>query len=194
MTDRALTLSGTQQITLILLRTFIGWHFAYEGYFKLLHPAWNRDGVPLEPFSSAAYLRNAGGPFGGLFRMLADPAWATWIDTALVAALLIAGVLLMLGWFTQTACVVAVTLLGLFYLSAIPLNGVPEPRTEGTYLIVNKNLIEASAVLVLMAFRTGRIAGLDMLRTVRLKPDATVRLKPDATSSHLRPGEPVASS
>ena len=189
MTDRALALSGTQQITLILLRTFIGWHFAYEGYFKLLHPAWNREGVPLEPFSSAAYLRNAGGPFGGLFRMLADPAWATWIDTALVAALLIAGVLLMLGWFTQTACVIAVTLLGLFYLSAIPLSGVPEPRTEGTYLIVNKNLIEASAVLVLMAFRTGRIAGLDMF----WRSASGVRLKPDSTSPDTTP-TPVISS
>jgi hypothetical protein len=29
-------------------------------------------------------------------------------------------------------------------------------------LIVNKNLIEAAAVLVLLAFRTGRIAGLDL--------------------------------
>jgi thiosulfate dehydrogenase [quinone] large subunit len=176
MTDRAVALSPSQQITLILLRTLIGWHFAYEGYFKLLGPAWNREGVPLEPFSSTAYLRNAGGPFAGLFRMLGEPGWASWIDSALVAALLIAGVLLILGWFTQAACLVALTLLGLFYLSAIPMSGLPEPRTEGTYLIVNKNLIEASAVLVLMAFRTGRVAGLDMLRVAR------VRLGPDTTS------------
>ena len=33
-----------------------------------------------------------------------------------------------------------------------------------TYLIVSKNLIEAAAVGVLFAFRTGRIAGLDALR------------------------------
>ena len=56
------------------------------------------------------------------------------------------------------------TLLALFYLSAIPFSGLPEPRAEGTYLIVNKNLIEAVAVGVLMTFQTGRIAGLDMLR------------------------------
>ena len=60
MTDRASVFSGTQQATLVLLRTFIGWHFAYEGYFKLLHPAWNRSGTPLEPFSSAGYLRTCG--------------------------------------------------------------------------------------------------------------------------------------
>ena len=46
-------------------------------------------------------------------------------------------------------------LLAMFYLSAIPM-GLPEARTEGTYLIVNKNLIEAAAVLVLLTFRTGQ--------------------------------------
>jgi thiosulfate dehydrogenase [quinone] large subunit len=51
-------------------------------------------------------------------------------------------------------------LLTLFYLSAIPL-GLPEPRTEGSYLIINKNLIELASVAVLFTFRTGRIAGLD---------------------------------
>jgi thiosulfate dehydrogenase [quinone] large subunit len=60
--------------------------------------------------------------------------------------------------------VLAFGLLLVFYLSAIPLEGVPQPRTEGTYLIVSKNLIEAAAVGVLFAFRTGRIAGLDALR------------------------------
>jgi hypothetical protein len=48
----------------------------------------------------------------------------------------------------------------MFYLSAIPV-GLPEARAEGTYLFVNKNLIEAAAVLVVFSFRTGRIAGLD---------------------------------
>lgn len=163
MTDRASVFSGTQQVTLVLLRTLIGWHFAYEGYFKLLHPAWNRSGTPLEPFSSAGYLRNASGPFAELFRTLADPAWAPWVDSFVALALLTAGVLLILGWFTQTACVVALSFLTLFYISSMPLQGTPEPHAEGTYLIVNKNLIEAAAVMVLLAFRTGRIAGLDML-------------------------------
>ena len=70
------------------------------------------------------------------------------------------GLSLMLGLFTQAGCVGALGLLAMFYLSAIPM-GLPEARSEGTYLIVNKNLIEAAAVLVLFSFRTGRIAGLD---------------------------------
>lgn len=155
-------LSTVQQTTLVVLRTLVGWHFAYEGYFKLLHPAWNRSGSPLEPFSSAGYLRNASGPLADLFHALANPAWTPWLDAAIAIALLVAGLLLMLGWFTQTACTVALLFLTLFYVSAIPMSGTPEPRAEGTYLIVNKNLIEAAAVTVLLAFRTGRIAGLDM--------------------------------
>ena len=159
-----------QKICLVLLRTLIGWHFLYEGYFKLLRPAWGRDGAPLEPFSAAGYLRNVSGPFADLFRRLADPAWAPWIDNGVALALLLAGLLLMLGLFTQLGCAIAFGLLLVFYLSAIPLDGLPQPRTEGTYLIVNKNLIEAAAVGVLFAFRTGRIAGLDALRRRTARP------------------------
>jgi thiosulfate dehydrogenase [quinone] large subunit len=167
MPVRALPLSRVEQTTLILLRTVVGWHFLYEGYFKLLHPAWTRAGVPLEPFSSIGYLRNATGPFGDFFRALANPAWASWIDTGVGVALVVAGLLLVLGLFTQLGCAVALGLLTMFYLSNIPMQGLPEPRAEGTYLIVNKNLIEAVAVAVLLAFRTGRIAGLDVLRVTR---------------------------
>jgi len=57
----------------------------------------------------------------------------------------------------------ALLLLSLFYLLYVPTLGVPQPNSEGTYLIVNKTLIEAIAVIVLLAFDTGRIAGLDLL-------------------------------
>jgi thiosulfate dehydrogenase [quinone] large subunit len=51
-------------------------------------------------------------------------------------------------------------MLSIFYLSAIPL-GAAEAHAEGSYLIVNKNLIEVAAVTLLLVFRTGEIAGLD---------------------------------
>jgi thiosulfate dehydrogenase (quinone) large subunit len=161
------SLSGTQEIGLIALRTLIGWHFCYEGVFKLLRPAWSRAGAPLEAWSSAAYLRNATGPFADLFQSIGNSPWIGTLDLALAIALVAIGLLLMLGLFTQAACVGALALLALFYLSAVPLQGVPEPRTEGAYLIVNKNLIEAAAVFVVLLFRTGTIAGLDRRRVVR---------------------------
>ncbi len=172
MNQNASTLSTLQQTALVLLRTLIGWHFAYEGYFKLLHPAWSRAGTPLERFSSLGYLQHATGPLTNLFHWMARPEWIPYIDTGVAVALLVAGLMLMLGLFTQIGCLVAIGLLSLFYVSAIPLDGLPQPRAEGTYLIVNKNLIEAAAVGVVMAFRTGRVAGLDALwrRSRRTQP------------------------
>ena len=163
------SLGRSHQVALVLLRTVIGWHFAYEGYFKLLHPAWSRAGEPMERFSSAGYLQNATGPFADLFHALARPALLPYVDTGVAIALLAVGVLLMLGLLTQLACAGALLLLTLFYVSAIPLTGLPQPRSEGAYLIVNKNLIELVAVAVLLTFHTGRIAGLDCLRRARVR-------------------------
>lgn len=152
-----------QQTFLVLLRTAIGWHFLYEGYFKLASPAWSRAGTPLEPFSSAAYLQATSGPFAGVFHALASPAWVHRVDLAVAIALIAAGSMLMLGFLTQLGAALAMALLAVFYMSAIPSTGLPQPHAEGTYLIVNKNLIELIAAGVVMAFRTGRIAGLDLL-------------------------------
>ena len=157
-------MSALQRLTLIVLRTLIGWHFLYEGFTKLLSPAWSRDGQPLAHFSSAGYLRGASGPFAELFRGLADSSLLPWVDSLVAWGLLLVGLGLMLGLFTQLACAGAIALLAMFYLSGIPTRGVHQPGAEGAYLLVNKNLIEAAAVAVVFLFRPGRIAGLDLLR------------------------------
>jgi thiosulfate dehydrogenase [quinone] large subunit len=141
-----------QRLALIVLRTLIGWHFLYEGYFKLLRPAWGRDGAPLEPWSAAGYLRSASGPFADLFQALGNTPWIGTLDIAIAVALVVIGLSLMLGLFVRAACIGAFTMLMLFYVSALPLSGLPEPRTEGAYLFVNKNLIEAAAVMVIFFF------------------------------------------
>jgi thiosulfate dehydrogenase [quinone] large subunit len=159
-------MTALQQFSLVVLRTLIGWHFLYEGYTKLLHPAWGRAGAPAAAWSSAAYLKAATGPFADIFHALGNASWIGTLDLVVAGALVLVGLSLMLGVFTQAGCAGAAALLAMFYLSAIP-TGLPEARSEGTYLFVNKNLIEAVAVMVLMAFRTGRIAGLDRLRAAR---------------------------
>jgi thiosulfate dehydrogenase [quinone] large subunit len=153
-------MTSLQQTALVVLRTLIGWHFLYEGYTKLLQPAWTRAGAPVAAWSSAAYLKAATGPLADVFHSLGNASWIGTLDLMVAALLVAVGLSLMLGLFTQTGCVGALGLLATFYVSAIPM-GLPEARAEGTYLIVNKNLIEAAAVLVLLSFRTGRIAGLD---------------------------------
>jgi thiosulfate dehydrogenase (quinone) large subunit len=159
------TLSRNQQITLVVLRTLIGWHFLYEGFTKVLTPAWSRAGAPIGRFSAAGYLRGSSGPFSDVFRSLADSSLLPWLDLVVAWGLVLIGLGLMLGLFTQLACASALALLALFYLSALPLSGVRDAGVEGAYLLVNKNLIEAAAVAVVLVFRTDRIAGLDLLRT-----------------------------
>ena len=161
-------LSPLRQISLVVLRTLVGWHFLYEGYTKLLHPAWSQAGAPLPPWSSAAYLKAATGPCAPLFHWLGTASWIDSLDLAIAVGLTAVGVSLMLGLFTQLGCVGALTLLATFYLAAVP-TGSTDIRAEGTYLLVNKNLVEACAVLVLFAFRTGSIAGVDLLR-LRSRP------------------------
>jgi thiosulfate dehydrogenase [quinone] large subunit len=156
-------LSDVQRIGLVLLRTLIGWHFLYEGYYKLMLPAWSRDGQLLTRWSASGYLKAATGPLASMFHAMASPAVAAWIDRLLPIALVAIGLSLMLGFLTQVGGWGAVILLSLFYLAAIPTAGVPQTGAEGTYLFVNKNLVELAAVFVLLAFRTGQIAGIDLL-------------------------------
>ena len=157
-------LSLAQQFGLVVLRTLVGWHFLYEGFTKAIAPAWSRDGVPLGRWTSAGYLKAASGPFEDLLHRLADSSWIGFVDVLIVAGLLLVGLSLLLGLYTQAGCAGGLLLLALFYFSAVPTSGIHQAGAEGAYLIVNKNLIEAAAVLVVLSFRTGRIAGLDLLR------------------------------
>ncbi|MGH9903126.1 MAG: hypothetical protein ACRD68_15070, partial [Pyrinomonadaceae bacterium] len=131
-------LSSVQQLTLVALRTLIGWHFLYEGYYKMALPAWSPAGTPLTPWSSAGYLKAATGPLAPLFRKTLDAGWTPWIDTTVKVTLLLIGLSLVLGLFTRVGAWGALLLLTLFYALAIPLTGTPQPGSEGTYLIVNK--------------------------------------------------------
>lgn len=152
-----------QQVALIVLRTVIGWHFLYEAYYKIWSPAWSPSGAPLPRWTSAGYLRGASGPLAALLQRMVEAGWTIWIDRSVKIGLLLIGLSLILGLFTRIGAVGALFFLSLFYLLYVPLTGVPQPGNEGTYLVVNKTLIEAAAVFVLLVFDTGAIAGLDLL-------------------------------
>ncbi len=157
-------LTGFQQFALVLLRTAIGWHFAYEGFYKLMLPGWARTGERVAAWSAEGYLRAATGPLAPLFHKLASqPGTVHAVDTIVPIGLLLVGLSLMLGLLTQLGCLGAIAFLLTFYLSQPPMTGMPQPGAEGTYLYVNKNLIELFAVVVILACRTGAIAGLDQL-------------------------------
>jgi thiosulfate dehydrogenase [quinone] large subunit len=175
--------SRLEAFGLVFLRTVIGWHFLYEGYYKLLLPGWTRAGAPLTHWSAAGYLHASSGPFSWLGHALASPAVVTWLDMLIPIALLLIGLSLLLGLLTQAGAWGALGLLTMFYITAIPMAGSPMPNMEGNYLIVNKTLIEWAAVLVIASRHTGRIAGLDTLWTRQPADAVAIRNRPTMSAA-----------
>ncbi len=149
------TRSNAPLIAITLLRVFVGWHFLYEGIAKLSSTSW----------SAAGYMKQARGPFAEVFRgIAANPNLLANADLITMWGLTIVGVLLILGLFTRLASLAGIGFILLFYLCNPPFVGyfysIP---TEGSYLIVNKNLVEIAALAVIFFTGSGRFAGLDRI-------------------------------
>jgi uncharacterized membrane protein YphA (DoxX/SURF4 family) len=87
-----------------------------------------------------------------------------WIDWLTKYGLFVVGVGLLAGLFTRTSCVLGAGFLLMFYLAMPPFPGLPEnPKAEGHYFFINKNLIEMLALLTLATTFSGRWLGLDGL-------------------------------
>lgn len=147
--------SRSAMISITVLRVFVGWHFLYEGIAKLTSPSW----------SAAGYLKQARGPFAGLYKWLASqPNLLANADLITMWGLTLVGAFLILGLFTRLASLGGIALILLFYLCNPPFVGyfysIP---TEGSYLIVNKNVVELCALVVILLTGSGRFAGLDRI-------------------------------
>jgi len=148
-------LSRWPMVAIAVLRVAVGWHFLYEGIAKLTAASW----------SAAGYLKQARGPFAGFFKWLAaEPNLLANADLITMWGLTIVGLLLILGLFTRLASLGAIGFIVLFYLCNPPFVGyfysIP---SEGSYLIVNKNLVELCALVVILTTGSGRFAGLDRI-------------------------------
>src|SRR4030042_2346327 len=142
-----------QLIFLVLLRVSIGWHMLYEGAVKIIHPDW----------SSFGYLMDSKGIFAGLFHNMAThQGILKAVDFMNMWGLFLIGLGLIAGLFTRLSVICGIVLLSFYYLSHPPLAGIQYiiPQ-EGSYLLVNKTLIEIIALCVLLVFPTGQQAGLD---------------------------------
>jgi len=146
-----------QLFFLVTLRVLIGWHFLYEGLVKLTNPDW----------SSVGYLLDSKGFMAGFFHSLTfKPAMLHTVDFLNEWGLILIGLGLILGIFTQYSTLAGILLLALYYLSHPPFPGLTfSVPAEGSYLIVNKTLIEMAALIVLYLFPTGNKLGLDILFT-----------------------------
>lgn len=135
--------SAGPQYLLAILRIVVGWHFLYEGWIKLISPGW----------TSAPFLRFSTGPLSGFFH------WLGWNDTLVrisdqcnIWGLTLVGLALMLGIAVRPAAAGGAILLSLYYFAYPPLFSPAPGAAEGSYLIVNKNMVEFFALAVIMAF------------------------------------------
>ena len=152
--------NSAQLYGLVILRVIVGWHILYEGVAKLINPYW----------SSAAFLLDAKWIFSGIAKaIVSNPALLTISDYVNVWGLTIIGFCLLLGVFSRYACIGGMTLITLYYLFSPPLLGLEYSRPgEGSYLIVNKNLIEIFALYILYLFPTSHKIGLDRILQTKL--------------------------
>ena len=159
-----------QQSALVALRLLVGWHLLYEGLAKLMNPYW----------TSAEYLAGARWLFKGVFvAIAANPNAVVVVDALNEWGLVLIGLGLMLGALTRVATIAGIVLLALYWIVAPPFAGAPSVvPMEGSYLIVNKVLIEISALLVLLAFPTGRTFGLDALAPWGRRTDEAGAVRP----------------
>ena len=155
MTNEKGNLTGLQMTTIVVLRVVIGWHFLYEGIAKLMKPGW----------SAAGFLLQSRGPFADLFHwMAADPDRLATINQMNMWGLTAIGLGLVLGCFTRLASAAGILIILLFYLCNPPFPGyfysIP---MEGSYVVVNKNLVELVGLAVILVTGSGRAAGLDRI-------------------------------
>ncbi len=145
--------SNKEIITLTFLRILIGWHFLYEGLIKIFIPGWTAKG----------YLIDSIGPFASLFKNMAmSESLMPIVDLLNEWGLILIGLSLFLGLLSKPAKIFGILLLSLYYIAYPPFPGTGvEQYVQGNYWIVNDQLIEIGSLLVLLAFPTSYITGID---------------------------------
>lgn len=134
-----------QKISLASLRIALGWMFFYAGITKVLSGN----------FSAAGYLQGAK-TFAGFYNLFLNPQILPVINFLNEWGLTLVGISLMLGALTRLSSFFGAALLMLYYF---PILDFPYPDAHS--FLVDSHVLEALAVLVVGAFRAGRVFGLE---------------------------------
>jgi thiosulfate dehydrogenase [quinone] large subunit len=147
--------NNVQMIAIVFMRVIIGWHFLYEGVAKMLKPNW----------SAVGYLMQARGIFEGVFKWMADtPSVLSVVNAMNIWGLIAVGLGLILGCFTRLASLAGMLLILLYYVcNPLFVGFFYSIPMEGNYLIINKNLVELAALVVIAVTLSGRYAGIDRI-------------------------------
>ncbi|MFO7903151.1 MAG: DoxX family protein, partial [Planctomycetota bacterium] len=123
----------------------------YEGLAKLFDPTW----------TAAGYLRSADWLLADWFHWMAEnPRVLATVNSLNIWGLILVGGALLLGVFTRGASLAGVFLLALYYIAHPPLPGMAPQLAEGSYLIVNKNVVELIALVAIAIAPRSDFAGL----------------------------------
>lgn len=129
------------EAALQVLRWLIGWHFLYEGVWKLFQA---------KGWSCLSYLDGAQGPLAGLFTWMAGQKWlVAFGDQAVMWGLVLIGLALITGVFARAAAVFGMLLMAMFYCAQ-----PPEPfaaavsGADGRFLLLERNALEALGFLL----------------------------------------------
>lgn len=143
---------------LTLLRIALGWYFLYEGISKLLTPGW----------TAKNYLLGSTWIFSDFFHWLASsPFLINAVDFLNIWGLIIIGISLFIGLFTRWTSILAAILLLFYFLAYPPISGYTFGTVaEGSYLWVNKTLIEFFLLAGFIFLPSSMTYGLDRLIAV----------------------------
>lgn len=159
--DYSRNYTNVQAFLLVTLRILVGWYFLYEGVVKIANPDW----------SAYGYLMDSKGLFSGIYHSMAINAKLlsilNWLN---MWGLTLIGLGLILGFLTQLALIFGILIMLVYFLSHPALASVTYMLPmEGSYLWVNKTLLELVAMAVLFVFPNGHIVGIDRLVSKLLK-------------------------
>jgi uncharacterized membrane protein YphA (DoxX/SURF4 family) len=140
---------------LTFVRMAIGWHFLYEGLAKLNIDGW----------SSAPYLAASKWIFAPLFHWMSESAAVTAVvDFINIWGLVFVGLGLMLGMLSRWASIGGAVMLFFYFVAYPPIPGytigVP---VEGSYLWINKTLIEFIVLIVFIFISAENHFGIDRI-------------------------------
>ena len=156
-----------------VLRIAIGWHFLYEGISKIIVGNW----------SSAPFLAGSRWIFAPLFHTMAGSAGIVAIvDFLNIWGMILVGLGLMFGLLSRWASAGGALMLLFYFVAYPPIPGytVSVP-VEGSYLWVNKTLIEFFVLTVFSFLPAGYHFSLDRLYN-RWKEEKARKPVPDLPS------------
>jgi uncharacterized membrane protein YphA (DoxX/SURF4 family) len=133
-----------KKISISVLRMAIGWHFLYEGISKLIIPNW----------TSYSYLANTTGSLSGFYHWIAaSPGILKIADVLNIWGLILIGIALFIGLFSQFAAIAGAFLLTLYYFAYPPFGDSLFNLGEGHLFVVDKIFIEGMALIFIVFFK-----------------------------------------